>query len=79
MRFGSTRKARCFPAADRQRHYRQRQNAGKIILHVEVDEIETTQALIDGGFLHADAADDKRAIAAAIERVIAMLIGSRDA
>jgi hypothetical protein len=78
LRHGGTGKARSFPA-DRQRVYRARQNAGKIVLHIEVDEVETVAALVDGGFLDANAADDKRAIADAIERVIAMLIGSRDA
>ena len=65
--------------ADRQREYRKRVTAGKIILHVEVDEVETVEMLLSVGFLDAIAADDKRAIAAAIQRLIATLIASRDA
>ena len=72
MRYGSTRKAN-FPA-DRQRHYRQRQSAGKIILHIEVDDVEVPAALLLPGFLSADACDDRQAIAAAIQQVIEALV-----
>jgi hypothetical protein len=72
MRYGSTRKA-SFPA-DRQRHYRQRQSAGKIIVHIEIDEVPTVDALVSAGFLRADDCDNKPAIAAAIQRVIEALV-----
>ena len=66
--------------ADRQRTYRRRVTAGKIVLQIEVSEVETAALLIEGEFLDASAADDKRAIAAAIERMIAALIAAaRDA
>jgi hypothetical protein len=61
--------------ADRQRTYRRRASSGKIIVPVEIDEIEIDEVLIAGGFLDANAADDRRAIAVAIKRMIAMLGG----
>ena len=64
--------------ADRQRNYRKRQTAGKIILQIEISEVETVAALVAAGFLSPETADDKQAIAAAIERLVSMLVG-RDA
>ena len=77
------RKSRCARSgmsrhADRQRNYRKRQTAGKICLQIEVDEVETVQALIAAGFLAADAAENRALIAAAIERLVALLV-ARDA
>lgn len=73
MRHEPPRKYRQRPA-DWQRTYRQRVSAGKIVVHIEIDEVETVAALVAEGLLEANAADDKRAIAAAIEKVIAMLV-----
>jgi hypothetical protein len=47
-------------AAARQRSYRKRQTAGKIVLKIEVDEVETVEILVSGGFLAADAARNVR-------------------
>ena len=62
MRHGSTRKARSIPAADRQRHYRQRLAEGKI----ELDEDQAIRVLVKGRFLKPDKIEDRQAMAAAI-------------
>ena len=66
--------------ADRQRHYRQRQSAGKLIVRIEIDEIETAQILSKRGFLDTGGADDRRAVEAAMQRMIdALVAAERDA
>ena len=66
--------------ADRQRTYRRRAAAGKIIVPIEIDEIETAQLLVDGEFLATENCENREAIAAAIEALIAGLIAAaRDA
>lgn len=75
----NARRRQTYSRADRQRTYRRRAAAGKIVLHIEVDEVEIVEILVSHGFLDASAADDKRAVAASIQRMIAMLIASRDA
>ena len=67
------------PAADRARRYRQRQSNGRIMITIEIDDVTVPAALVTAGFLAADACDDRQAIAAAIERVIEVLMAARDA
>jgi hypothetical protein len=60
-------------AAARQRARRARQRDGKILLHVEADEVALTEALISGGFLDPAHVDDRDRIAAAVERLLAVV------
>ena len=66
--------------ADRQRNYRKRQTAGKIVLRIVIDEIEMAEILSKRGFLDTDDADDRQAVEAAIQRMIdALVAAERDA
>lgn len=63
-------------SAARMKVLRERQRNGRIPLQITVDEVGLVEALIGTGFLHASDADDRRALAAAVERVLAVLIES---
>ena len=66
--------------ADRQRLYRQRIDAGQLILKILVDELEAAAVLVRRGFLDANKQDDKHAIAAAFQQMIDdLLAAERDA
>jgi len=58
--------------ADRLRRHRARQAAGRIVIAVEIVELEVVAALVEGGLL-ADWTDDKREIAGAIEKALRLL------
>ena len=62
------------PAAERMRRHRQRARAGRVALTIEASEVDLSETLIDAGILKPGAADDRRAIAAAVERLLDLLI-----
>ena len=53
------------------RRYRARRAAGKIVLPVEVDDVDLAERLIEAGFLPRRLADDRRALKDAAERYLA--------
>ena len=58
--------------AIRQRRHRARQRDGKIVIMVEADEVALTEQLVVAGFLPAADMDNRAAVKAALERVIAI-------
>lgn len=62
------------PAAERQRQYRARRGAGRVALRVVVDEVAVAEAMIAAHFLPASLADDRKALAAAVERLLATVV-----
>jgi hypothetical protein len=70
--------ARPSPAAERNRRWRQRARNGRVVLPIEIDQFEVADALVDAGLLEQWSADDRVAIAAAVERLLQIVI-SRDA
>jgi hypothetical protein len=62
------------PSADRTRRYRDRQRRGLMVLVVEVDEVETADALIAAGYLAPHHADDRQKIAEAAQRARVVLL-----
>ena len=61
-------------AAERQRHYRARRNAGRVSLRIVVDEAALADALVSARFLRAELADDRKALAAAVERLLQSIV-----
>ena len=61
-------------AAARQRAHRARQREGKIMLMIEANEVDLTEALLAGGFLDPAHAEDRARIEAATERMLAVLV-----
>jgi hypothetical protein len=59
------------------RKSRERQAAGRLLLPIEVDEVELVEVLVAHGVLDPIMADDKAAIARAVERVLEAIV--RDA
>ena len=57
-------------AAVKQRNYRARRRDGRIVLQIEVSEVDLSEALRAAGFLDADDMDNREALATALERVI---------
>lgn len=55
-------------AAERQKKYRERRGAGKIVVQVTVDAVDMAEELIAKGWLDPRDADDPRAIGRALER-----------
>lgn len=68
-------------AAARQRAYRQRRAAGRVKLHIEVDEISLAEKLVATRFLAREQVDDLAEMTAALERLIDQIIAAdlRDA
>jgi hypothetical protein len=62
------------PGAERARRYRDRQRAGRMVLVLEVDEVETADALIAAGYLAPHHADDRQKIAEAAQRARVRLL-----
>jgi len=58
----------------RQSRYRTRLREGRAVLAVEVDEVGLVALLIDAGALLAEQADDREAIARALEAQIRTLV-----
>ena len=61
-------------ATVRQLRWRTRVRDGRAVLAVEVDEVATAAMLVDAGLLRADKADDRQAVARALEAQIRALI-----
>jgi hypothetical protein len=59
----------------RMRRYRARQKTGRRVVHVEIDDVAHVEALIAARLLHPQRGDDPVAIAAAIEKLLDMLVG----
>lgn len=57
-------------AAQRVRRYRARQRLGRVAVMVDIDEVNAAEALIEIGELDPLKADDRRELAAALERFI---------
>lgn len=67
--------------AERARRHRRRQRAGRIVLSLEVDEVDHVEMLIEAGFLCRSGAEDRDEIAAATARLVERLVAAslRDA
>ena len=61
-------------AAERMRSYRFRLAGGRVMFHLQLDEVDTAQMLIAGGLLAETDADDRDKIAHALEQQIGILI-----
>ncbi len=61
------------PAA-RQRAYRARRGAGRMVLRITVDDVAVPTALVEAGFLAFEKQDDRKAVARAIEQMIAAAV-----
>jgi hypothetical protein len=59
--------------AANQRRRRARMREGRICLTVTVDEVPLVEALLVGGFLDAQRADDRGEIRSAVERLLQVL------
>jgi hypothetical protein len=57
-------------STQRSKLWRQREAAGRIVLHVEVDETKIAATMIEAGFLDPLRADDRCALRAAVERYL---------
>jgi len=64
-------------SAARMARLRERHRTGRIPLSIEVDEVALTETLIEHGLLDRAQADDRLALAKAVEHVLDVLI--RDA
>jgi hypothetical protein len=62
----------CSNGAQRQRRHRERTRAGLIVLQIEADEVALTEQLVIAGFLAPQDVEDRDAITAALERVVAL-------
>lgn len=60
-------------AAERQREHRRREASGRILLTVEVDEIEVTEVLRAARLLNPMLEHSREDIALAVERLIKLL------
>ena len=61
-------------AAERQRDYRARRDAGDVTFRLVLNEVDTAEMLIAGGLLPESDADDREKLTAALEQQIAILI-----
>jgi hypothetical protein len=59
------------PAAVRLRRYRARQRSGRVLLRVEVAEVELVEVLVAAGYVDEYRAADRQVVAAAVTRVLA--------
>ena len=64
---------RVVTAAERQARYRQRQRAGRVVLRIDVDLVDTTEMLAEAGYLDPSEEEDHAAVALALSRLIASL------
>jgi hypothetical protein len=58
-------------SADKMRRYRARRAAGKVVLSVEVDDVDLAERLVEAGFLPRRLVDDREALRQAAERYLA--------
>jgi hypothetical protein len=63
-------------SSERVRAYRERQRAGLIQLTIEIDEIALPEKLVEAGLLSPARIDNRDAIIRAVEKLIAMFLGS---
>ncbi|UVC17583.1 hypothetical protein [Mesorhizobium onobrychidis] len=57
--------------SDKMRRYRARRAAGKVVLSVEVDDVDLAERWVEAGFLSRRLADDRQALKEAAERYLA--------
>jgi hypothetical protein len=62
-------------AAERARRHRARERAGKVVLNVEIDEVAVAELCVAAGLLDGQA-DDRRALAHAVEQLLGALAGT---
>ena len=62
------------PGAIRIQRFRKRQDAGRTVLQIEVDEAALVHELIGSGLLSPTEADNKLAVSKALERAVAVMI-----
>src|SRR5262249_37571031 len=60
-------------AAERLRAHRNRRRAGRVVLHIEVNFFELSDALVSAGLVPQWDAEDKAAVAAGVERALEIL------
>ena len=60
-------------SAARTARWRERHRTGRIPLSIEVDEVALTEALIEHGLLDRNQADDRLALAKAVEHALYLL------
>jgi hypothetical protein len=58
----------------RQRAHRARERQGKITLPVDVDEVALACALVDAGLIAVDEQEDRRKLAAALSRMVEIIL-----
>ena len=61
-------------AADRQRLHRAREDKGRVVLPVVVDEAALAVALVDAGLIVINDQNDRRKLAAALSRAIEIIL-----
>ena len=61
-------------AAARQRLHRYREANGRVVLAVEADEAALCAALIDGGFISPNCADDRKKLEAALSKLVEVIL-----
>jgi hypothetical protein len=61
-------------SAVRMARWRRRNAAGRIPLTIEIDEVALTELLVEHGMLERSRADDRVALALAVERVLEVLV-----
>ena len=59
--------------AERQRRYRTRRSLGRMVLKIEVDDVDLPELLMAEGWLKERDQSDPAAIAASLERMVAWL------
>jgi hypothetical protein len=61
-------------ARTRQRVHRARKHRGRITLPIEVDEVALPIALVDAGLISVNEQEDRRKLAAALSKVVEILL-----
>jgi hypothetical protein len=70
---GMARLQQLNPNTVRYRRFSERRKFGFAVLSIEVDVAETADMLVSAGQLDANMSDDRKAVAAALEKLIAAL------
>jgi hypothetical protein len=66
--------ARRLKATDRQRKHRAREDKGRAVLLVDVDEVALSAALLEAGLIGVNDQNNRQKLAAALSRVIDIII-----
>jgi hypothetical protein len=61
-------------AAARQRLHRTRESSGRVVLGIEVDEAALCAALVAGGFISPNCADDRKKLEAALSKLVEVIL-----